>query len=698
MPCMFSGLHDIGWSSMDHAYGSAEEVPGLLLALRSSDAEERREALSRFYGAVHHQGTVYACTTASLPFLFELAEDVATPDRADVVELLVSIGSHALDRCDGRYGGSEAEVEAVAAMRGRAETLIGFAHDPDVRVRRAAIPGLGLFIDDVDRGLTVLRGRLSAEASIVEQLLIVEAMATLAVRLPEHAEAQAMAWFIGLAADSAVAPQTRLAAVVQRARCAPERMGEDAIATAIGLLRELDGASAPAEAWCDPPGPVGSGVSGDGAPPQVVAAFEDLERHGQIHSPCTDLLRSFHRTLAAKVPQRTALLAEQLRSLDPGSRLDGIRMSAELMESWRGDHTRLIMLVAEHLNSAAEQVSAEAAATLNACHAIAEPAREALAEHVAAQYAAHGPDVWFTSQPHLRRSHQEAIQALARLGDVRAVPSILTALDSGDDAWRAVQVVGALPQAADQLTPRLCAHLKSLDLTQALWEMSARSDLAALAALADNSAVGVITETLATAVPHELWSVACSALDALRALGPSAAPAVETIRSLITASDAHVRPAAVAALWAIVGDPDEVMRPLLDLLDDSIPFRISAAADVLAEIGPRAGEALPRVRGLLNHGYEWVRVPCAAALWEIGGEAEAPAVLDTLLQAWEQNSSTANHVVACLERMGPAARPALPQLRSELHHTQRRGRYSSIDNDERLQEISRTLVERLTTK
>lgn len=71
-------------------------------------------------------------------------------------------------------------------------------------------------------------------------------------------------------------------------------------------------------------------------------------------------------------------------------------------------------------------------------------------------------------------------------------------------------------------------------------------------------------------------------------------------------------------------------------------------------------------------------------------------MLDALLQAWKQNPSTANHVVACLDRMGPAARPALPQLHSELHHTERRGRYNSIDTDEELQQISRTLIERLT--
>ncbi|MFD0692433.1 hypothetical protein [Actinomadura fibrosa] len=97
----------------------------------------------------------------------------------------------------------------------------------------------------------------------------------------------------------------------------------------------------------------------------------------------------------------------------------------------------------------------------------------------------------------------------------------------------------------------------------------------------------------------------------------------------------------------------------------------------------------------MTHDYERVRVHCAAALWEIGGDSEAPTVPEVLLQAWGQNPSTANHVVACLDRMGPAARPALPQLRAELRYLQRRGRYRGIDTDEDLQRISRMLIERL---
>ncbi|MFJ8113395.1 hypothetical protein [Streptomyces sp. NPDC096132] len=42
---------------------------------------------------------------------------------------------------------------------------------------------------------------------------------------------------------------------------------------------------------------------------------------------------------------------------------------------------------------------------------------------------------------------------MARLGDARALPGLLAALDSDLDARRAIQVAGHLPQAADQLVP-----------------------------------------------------------------------------------------------------------------------------------------------------------------------------------------------------------------------------------------------------
>jgi HEAT repeat protein len=139
------------------------------------------------------------------------------------------------------------------------------------------------------------------------------------------------------------------------------------------------------------------------------------------------------------------------------------------------------------------------------------------------------------------------------------------------------------------------------------------------------------------------------------------------------------------------------MPILLDLLDDPITFRIREAADVLAEIGPPAWAAVPRLRDCLTHGYEWVRVPCAAALWKIGGESEAPAVLVILLQALPQHPATANAVVACLDSMGALAAPALPLLREQLARPQRGNGFQTLENDEELQHLTRTLIARLSS-
>ncbi|MFJ8787053.1 hypothetical protein [Streptomyces sp. NPDC102476] len=54
------------------------------------------------------------------------------------------------------------------------------------------------------------------------------------------------------------------------------------------------------------------------------------------------------------------MLAEQLASTAPGTRLDTVRMG-ELMRTWRGDHTRFLMLAAGQLTTDDPEVAAEAA-------------------------------------------------------------------------------------------------------------------------------------------------------------------------------------------------------------------------------------------------------------------------------------------------------------------------------------------------
>ncbi|MFG2406449.1 HEAT repeat domain-containing protein [Streptomyces brevispora] len=700
---MINYLDGINWSSMSHAYGPAVDVPAWLRAMTSADPAVREGALGDFYGAAHHQGDVYPCTAASLPFLFAMADNPATPDRASIVQLLLSIGRESVARDDGgiRFTPdgtlSTACADSAATMRERADAFVAYAADPDPGVRRAAIKGLGLFLDDADRAVGVLRSRLPAESGIVERLLVVETMADLALRLPA-ARTAATTWLHGLADNTAADPDLRLAALVHRTRCVPEAIGDSTVPTTIDLLRRLTPAQRPTtdEKVCR----AGSGTCArtpaaksaiPGTPPQIAAAFADMERHNRVHAPTTALLRTLHGVLNDRVPERTALLAEQLSSPDPALRHDAIRMAQDVIGTWRGNHAPLVMLIADCLLPEDPYTAAAAAESLGSLGPAAEVAREALAAFVCAQRAAHGPDVWAAEHSLRRRAHQEAVMALARLDDTRALPGLLSALDTDTDAWRAVQVAGQLRSGAEELAPRLRRRLAAVDFSQPEPGLGAGALVSALAALGDLGAVPAITQALTSALRHQQWRTAAAMLEALASFGTGAATALHVVRPQADAQDVDLRAAATAALWALDRDPGDVVPRLRDLLGRHCN---RGAADVLGRIGPPAATALPRLKEMLTVGYEWTRLHAAIAVWDIAGAAEADNVIRTLLEIWEENEATAHHIALFLDRMGPAAAPALPRLRAELARPRRsRG----VAHDEELQRTCRVLQLRLAT-
>ncbi|NEC06778.1 PBS lyase, partial [Streptomyces sp. SID7909] len=185
---MFAGIEEVDWASMRHAYGPADDVPGLLRGLASADPAERERALDGMYGAVHHQGEVYPCTLACIPFLFELVADPWVPDRGDVVELLTSIGGIDLGSDDEEeIDEDEAEgaanyAMAAAAVSAGAEVFFGLLADEDPGVRLSAPLALAALHDDPARVLALLRARLAAERDEEVRLALVEAAGRLALR------------------------------------------------------------------------------------------------------------------------------------------------------------------------------------------------------------------------------------------------------------------------------------------------------------------------------------------------------------------------------------------------------------------------------------------------------------------------------------------------------------------------------------
>jgi tetratricopeptide (TPR) repeat protein len=85
---MLAHLDDIDWSKLEHAYGAATDVPAMLRALDSVEAEERQRALYAAYGNIFHQGTRYSATPKAIPFLVELAAEPAPKDLGELLPLI----------------------------------------------------------------------------------------------------------------------------------------------------------------------------------------------------------------------------------------------------------------------------------------------------------------------------------------------------------------------------------------------------------------------------------------------------------------------------------------------------------------------------------------------------------------------------------------------------------------------------------
>ena len=160
-------LGRIDWGRLEHAYGSAKDVPGLIRALTSSSRTKRERALYELFGNIHHQGTVYSATAPAVPFLAELvrSDDTDHRVRVELTWLLQAIagGSSYLDvhrpliELDGEAIDEDALAEELTWVRA-ARAAVG-----------AELPSLAPLI-----------GAGNEELSL--------SVATLAARFPEQAE------------------------------------------------------------------------------------------------------------------------------------------------------------------------------------------------------------------------------------------------------------------------------------------------------------------------------------------------------------------------------------------------------------------------------------------------------------------------------------------------------------------------------
>lgn len=105
-------LDDPRWSDLQHAYGSAADIPALLRMLRASPAQPASpedEPWFSLWSSLCHQGDVYPGSYAAVPHIVQIARETTTPIALSFFQLPAAIEV-------ARLTGRGAEVPAPDAL------------------------------------------------------------------------------------------------------------------------------------------------------------------------------------------------------------------------------------------------------------------------------------------------------------------------------------------------------------------------------------------------------------------------------------------------------------------------------------------------------------------------------------------------------------------------------------------------------
>ncbi|MEV6426244.1 hypothetical protein [Nocardia sp. NPDC051463] len=684
---MFAGLLDIDWSSLQHAYGPAGDVPEILLGFSSEDPCEREIALDRFLGAVHHQGDVYDSTVACLPFLFELITDTSIADRGPVAKLFVSIGESAAARDADDSDKSEKRApyaQAHLAIQDRAEDFVPLLADRDAEVRSAAAAALALFSADTEHALASLRGQLESEPEIECRIALIRATADVALR----ADTSSVADWLGRTAVDADDPGTRLAALVHATRLAPEQWVDDLGAKTVALLQEISEFPGYTAAPPDdrPFTPTLFGMLRELAPKQAARADEWTG----------DLLRELDKALTGRTADRIALLEHRLCDPDPGRRVDALHLSDWLIQSWRGSFEHLIEMIGGRLRAPEREVRHAAAEVLSDTYNLAAPAADALAEQVISA----GPESWCHPDEEIQAHYRRMLCALARLGDARAVPGMVAALYNGDDTGRLVGRLGAYTAHRHEFVPALLEQVAETTRELGSGRGSALDNLlTAVGCLGVYEALPDVKRILDAAIRAEHDSIVYKALYPLKYFGPAAAAALPMVGELMRSPNPSVSLRAAETAWSITGDSDLVVPVVRSWLGTEESDQAAMVAGQMGEHGvPLVESLLP----LLASDEKWDRIKAGEALVRITGEAVP--VLPVFAAEWQEQTYGRDRIAECVGMLGAAAESFLPLLRNELAEPRRliarAGLHMSgfLEKDEELVTLCASAIDRITTQ
>jgi HEAT repeat protein len=630
-----SDLGNVDWPSLQHAYGSAEDVPALISSLASPDPEIRKQAIYDAFGSIWHQGTIYEATVEAVPFLVRIAVAAGIPDRDGVIELLAAIAAGtgyvlvhrrfmtgatdlSPDELDAREAKERLHIEAIGERLAQAALdLVTLLDDPDINVRSA---------------VCWLLSRIPARAGLITGALLVRYD-------HESDDLCRAAELLALGALAQEAPGAPLSGVLSSGAVA-----EGAAAVAAAMVRAAVAANDEERIVACQEFSAALGNGGD--------AISQLAVVADANGP-----ESFMAAIVGPRPGVQAALEAFLLGADDASlRKSAIYLATEQALISRAATPVSLSLLTEAASDPDEEVRRRAVKALCDLYPASTPAAGVFASSL--------------SDPQVQGPC--AIVA-ARLGDPAAYPVIAAAAKMQDPPAWIGQALQALGQGIEPLAGDIAKLIKRLRRSpprKAGIDNRLVQTVGSLQVIADPSPeiLRLLEDLLKDG------RVIRQAARVLGSYGPAAGRSVASLRKHLTRTDdPYARASLGFAIWNAAGDALpllEVARELLFLGKPRLIF------DYLEPLGPAAADLIPRIEPLMREGDAWQQVAAARAYWKITGDTAGalPVLADHAVVL-----PVGLKVVEALAWFGPEATSLAARLQNWLNLDHRLGAPAPCD-------------------